>query len=64
MHDRATNRARAHYVGKAAEREAEMIRFERIAMPVDVTDAMQFPNIAAAIRHVASLSDEQKGDWS
>jgi len=34
--------------------------FPRLAMPVDVTDATQFPAIAEARRHYASLSAERR----
>jgi len=34
--------------------------FPRVARPVDVTDASQFPAIAEARRHYASMSAERK----
>ena len=34
--------------------------FPPVSLPVDVTDAEAFPNIAEAIAHLASLSPEER----
>ena len=44
---------RPHRMAKEAEHH-----FRMVAMPVDVTDAEAFPEIAAAIRHAASLQEQ------
>jgi hypothetical protein len=54
---------RPHRMAKEAEHH-----FRMVAMPVDVTDAEAFPEIAAASRWLASLSPERRafleGEWS
>jgi len=42
--------------------DAEHFSFAPVTMPVDVTDEAQFPEIAAARKHLASLSPERRAE--
>ena len=52
---------------KARTEAAILASFQPVPMPVDMTDAARFPEMARARRHYASLSPERKAelerDW-
>ena len=52
---------RAHRVAKDAEREEQMQRcIPLVPMPVDLMDEAQFPELAKARAHLASLSPARR----
>lgn len=46
----------------AAQRDLRLHKMARVPRPVNVTDAREFPNIAAAIKHAAEQRLKREGE--